>query len=168
VQTATPTPSPEPSPKPTEQQPAVQELKPVEASKEPEQEAAPLDPDEEFARLMRLGRSSLNNDRFKSALVNYRKALALKPDSRDAKAGVGIALVNTDPGPAGYREATRLLEEATRLDSSNARAWLALGMAYQFTAQNPKAIAAYKKYLFLEPTGQASGDVRAMLKQLGE
>ena len=48
------------------------------------------------------------------------------------------------------------------------QAWLTLGMALQFTNQRREAVAAYRKYLALEPKGYAASDVRAMLRDLGQ
>jgi len=78
---------------------------------------------------------------------------------------LGVALVNQG---TGYKEAIGLLKEAVRADDSNAKAWLSLGMAQQFTGANNEAREAYKKCLLLAPTGEAAGDVRAMLKELGQ
>ncbi len=103
---------------------------------------------------------------FRLAASEYRKALVLRPESIEAKAGLGIALVRSEPGASGYTEAQDLLLEAVNAQSSNAPAWLALGMAYQFTRRNDQAVAAYKRFLELEPAGPSSGEVRAMLEQL--
>jgi cytochrome c-type biogenesis protein CcmH/NrfG len=116
---------------------------------------------------MKLAQAANAGQRFRAAAMSYRKALALQPSSLDAKAGLGIALVNSDPGASGYREAIRLLQEAVRTQDTNARAWLALGMGLQFSGQNQQAAQAYRKYLLLEPAGASSSDVRAMLKELG-
>nr|WP_255449926.1 MULTISPECIES: response regulator [Myxococcaceae] len=121
----------------------------------------------DYPQLMKLAQAANAGQRFRAAAVSYRKALALRPDSMDAKAGLGIALVNSDPGNSGYREAVRLLQEAVKAEDGNARAWLALGMGLQFTGQNAQAAQAYRKYLLLEPAGSSAADVRAMLKELG-
>ena len=103
--------------------------------------------------------------RYKTAALEYRHALELHPDSGEAKASLGIALVQSDPGLRGYREAIKLLQEALQVEETNSKAWLALGMAFQFTDQRTKAVEAYKRYLVLEPRGKVSTEVRAMLKQ---
>jgi predicted Zn-dependent protease len=95
----------------------------------------------------------------------FRGALAVKPDSLEAKTGLGVALVNAG---SSYREAIRLLQEAVKANDGDARAWLSLGMAHQFTGSNAEAKEAYKRYLLLAPTGEAAGDVRSMLKELGQ
>lgn len=105
--------------------------------------------------------------RFAVAAAAFRSALGVKPDSAQARVGLGIALVNSDPGAAGYREAAALLEQAVKVDDANARAWLALGMAHQFVGRKGPAAEAYRRYLALEPRGESAEDVRAMLRELG-
>jgi hypothetical protein len=124
--------------------------------------------DAEYAKLMKQAESAYDSEKFKNAVASYRKALGLKPASMKAKAGLGIALVSSNPDKAGYKEAVKLLEEATQEADASARAWLALGMAYQFTSQNSSAATAYRQYLKLDPKGSAASDVRAMLKELGK
>jgi len=126
-----------------------------------------VEPDADFQRMLREGKNATRGERYKTAAANYRKALALKPESTEAKAGLGIAIVMGNEEGA-YREAVRLLSEAVKAQDSNARAWLALGMAFEFTNQKSAAVAPYKKYLLLEPTGESANDVRAMLKELGQ
>jgi Flp pilus assembly protein TadD len=119
-----------------------------------------------FSRHLRQAKRALDAERFKLAALEYRKALQLRPASVEAKAGLGIALVKTDPEPSGYAEAVKLLQESLEVESSNAQAWLALGMAYQFTRRDERAVRAYKKFLELEPAGVSSAEVKAMLQQL--
>jgi tetratricopeptide (TPR) repeat protein len=126
-----------------------------------------IDPERDYRSVLKQGATALRYRRFKTALAEYRKALAIRPDSVEAKAGLGIALVNSNAGAAGYQEAVDLLEQAVSMQKSNAKAWLALGMAFQFTAQEKKAAEAYKEYLYLEPAGASSADIRAMLKLNG-
>ena len=96
----------------------------------------------------------------------FRKALKMKPDSDEAMAGLGIALVNSGEKESDFREAVKLLRAATKAQDRNARAWLALGMAQQFTGERSQAVTAYKKYLALEPNGSSAGDVKMMLREL--
>jgi CheY-like chemotaxis protein len=126
-----------------------------------------VDPEVEFASLVKQAKAAIVGGRHKSAAISYRKALALKPTSLEAKAGLGIALVNGSTSDAAYREAAKLLQEVVREEDRNARAWLSLGMALQLTGKNSQAAEAYKRYLFLEPTGASANEARLMLKQLG-
>ncbi|MHB8877404.1 MAG: response regulator [Myxococcaceae bacterium] len=126
---------------------------------------APADPEAEYARLVKQAKGAIQGERFKTAVATYRRALALKPDSPECKAGLGISLVMSD---MGYREAVNLLVVAVKADDKNAQAWLALGMAYQNTGRDGLAWGPYKKYLFLAPTGPSAGEIRAMLKANGQ
>src|SRR5262249_61541907 len=96
---------------------------------------------EDAAARRRVGHAARQR-RYKTAALEYRRALELRPDSADATASLGIALVQSDPGLRGYREAIRLLQEALQVDEANSQAWLALGMAFQFTDQRAKAVEA--------------------------
>ncbi len=150
--------------------PAGTEVKPTTVAKvEPVKAEPPPGPDVdgEYSKLVKQAKQAMQGDRFGRAVSAYRKALQLKPDSMEAKAGLGISLVSSDPAPSGYREAVKLLQETVKADEANGRAWLSLGMALQFTGQGKSAVAAYRKYLFLEPNGENAGDVRLMLKELG-
>jgi hypothetical protein len=130
--------------------------------------APPVDPEVEYASLVKQAKADIVGRRWKAAAGSYRKALTLKPGSMEAKSGLGIALVNGFTTNAAYREAAKLLQEVVREDDKNARAWLSLGMALQFTERNSQAAAAYKRYLFLEPTGPSANEVRSLLSQLGQ
>jgi CheY-like chemotaxis protein len=127
----------------------------------------PVDPEAEFASSMKQARSAIVGGRYKAAASNYRKALKFKPGSQEAKEGLGFSLVMGSTSDSAYREAAKLLQDAVKDKDASARAWFALGMALQVTQQNPQAVAAYKKYLALEPSGKFSSDVRLALKQLG-
>nr|WP_301340619.1 DUF4388 domain-containing protein [Myxococcus xanthus] len=129
--------------------------------------APAVDPEVEFATLVKQARAAVVSQRFRSAAGSYRKALALKPTATEAKAGLGIALVNGFTTDGAYREAAKLLQEVVKEEDSNARAWLSLGMALQFTGKNSQAADAYKQYLLLEPTGSSAEEVRTLLRGLG-
>ncbi|NVJ28682.1 response regulator, partial [Myxococcus sp. AM011] len=128
---------------------------------------APVDPEVEYAGLLKQARSAIVGSRYKSAAAFFRKALVFKPGSTEAKAGLGISLVNGFESEAAFREATKLLVDVVRDDEKHSRAWLSLGMAYQSIGKNSQAADAYKKYLMLEPSGASANEVRTMLKTLG-
>lgn len=121
-----------------------------------------------YTRLVRDATHASQTGNFRSAADSYRKALVLKPDASEAKAGLGIALVNGSTGRKAFREATVLLEDALKADDKNSRAWLALGMAREFSGQKQGAVVAYSKYLELEPEGRVAADVRLLLKELAK
>ncbi|WP_043429283.1 response regulator [Cystobacter fuscus] len=139
---------------------------PVEDTKAPVPGKAATDPEAEYAELTRQARKSLASERYQAAARSYRQMLELKPDSNEARAGLGIALVRGETGK--YREAIELLEVVTKEQPRNASAWLFLGVAREQSRQNKKAIEAYKRYLTLEPSGKYAPDARASLKVLGQ
>ncbi len=126
----------------------------------------PMSVQANYSKHLWLGQRAVERERFKGAAAEFRKALKIRPDSSEAKAGLGIALVRSDPPAAGYAEAMNVLEDALQAEGSNAQAWLALGMAYQFSQRDDRAVIAYKKFLELDPQGSSSSEVRAMLQQL--
>jgi CheY-like chemotaxis protein len=174
-----PTPEPQVEPKPVEPKPEETPKPPevvAETPKPPEPEeppeptpdpSKPVDPEAEFASAMKSARSAVVGGRYKAAASNYRRALRFKPNSQEAKEGLGFSLVMGSTSDSAYREAAKLLQEAVKDKDASARAWFALGMALQVTQQNPQAVQAYKKYLALEPSGKFASDVRLALKQLG-
>ena len=96
----------------------------------------------------------------------YRRALAVRPASLEAKEGLGAAIVKSSGKAGSYLEAERLLADVVTEDPSRARAWLVLGMARQLGARPAPAVEAYKRYLELTPQGPYSSDVRAVLREL--
>jgi cytochrome c-type biogenesis protein CcmH/NrfG len=96
----------------------------------------------------------------------YRRALAIRPASLEAKEGLGSAIVKSSGRAGSYLEAERLLAEVVTVDAGRSRAWLVLGMARQLAARPGPAVEAYRQYLDLEPQGQVSADVRAVVREL--
>jgi len=152
--------------------PNPEQTPPAAVPSEPELDATdrkrpePVSAQANYSKHLGLGQRAFDRERFKAAAVEFRKALMIRPDSSEAKAGLGIALVRSDPAAAGYAEAVKVLEDALQAEGSNAQAWLALGMAYQFSRRDDRAVIAYKKFLELDPKGSSSSEVRAMLQQL--
>ncbi|RKH58514.1 response regulator [Corallococcus aberystwythensis] len=121
-----------------------------------------------YADFIKDGRAAMARKSFKSAVGAYRKALALDTASIEAKTGLGISLANnSSTSEAGYREAAKLLQDVVKAEPKNAKAWFWLGSSLQFSGDQTRAAEAYKKYLFLEPTGGSAEDVRALLKGMG-
>jgi CheY-like chemotaxis protein len=117
----------------------------------------------DYERLIGDAKRAIQHERWGVALRAYRQALGLKPDSHEAKTGLGIALVLSD---TGYRDAVPLLKESVKIEPSNAQAWLALGMAFQNMGRNNEARTPYLEYLKLKPNGSMADEVRASLGQL--
>ncbi|MHA7633041.1 response regulator [Corallococcus sp. M7] len=116
-----------------------------------------------YADFIKDGRAAMARKGFKTAIGAYRKALALDNDSIEAKSGLAMALANSSTNESGYREAARLLQDVVKAEPKNAKAWFWLGSSLQFSGDETRAADAYKKYLFLEPTGSSANEVRALL-----
>ena len=96
----------------------------------------------------------------------YRRALAARPASLEAKEGLGAAIVKSSGKAGSYLEAERLLSDVVAADGSRSRAWLVLGMARQLGARPGPAVEAYRRYLELSPRGPQADDVRAVVREL--
>ena len=92
-----------------------------------------------------------------------KDAVALAPQSGEAQAGLGMAMVYSD---TSYRKAIPLLLRGTQDEPDNERYWLALGIAYQNANQSANARKAYKTYLKLKPEGASAREVRSILSNL--
>ncbi len=103
---------------------------------------------------------AIQNEKWKSATASFRKALAISPESAEAKSGLGISLVMSE---TGFREALPLLEDAVKVERTNAQAWLALGMAYQNVGRMAQSRKPFQEYLKLKPRGATSDEVRSIL-----
>ena len=125
---------------------------------------APADPDAEYKELIRQAKQAVASGRDEDSMTSYRAALALKPDSLEAKQGLGFALVVNGTQDSEFREAISLLEQVVGESAGDARAWFALGLAYQETSRDKNALRAYEKYLQLEPDGKFAADVREAIK----
>ncbi|MCP3060648.1 protein kinase [Myxococcus sp. K38C18041901] len=129
-------------------------------------EPMPASSESAFAALMKAGRLADEGSDLTEAIAAYRKALALRPDSLEAKAELGRLLVNSFESLPALREGAMLLQEVVRANDRNARAWLSLGMANFSLGHKVASEEALKRYLVLEPTGGAANVARAMLKDL--
>jgi hypothetical protein len=118
----------------------------------------------EYARAVATGDTLLKQGRYRPAIAEYRKAVALRPDSVAALIALGDAFLEADQP----RNAVKPLQQAARLDPGSARAQLLLGTAFQSLDRPRDAVAAYKRYLDLEPSGEFAGDVRAIVANLSK
>jgi CheY-like chemotaxis protein len=108
------------------------------------------------------------NDRFRqgkyaAAADEYRKALAVRPQSAPVLLALGDAYLESDRP----RSAIEPLESAARLDPGSARAQLLLGTAYHSLGRKADASKAYRRFLELEPSSGFAKDVKVILAHLG-
>ena len=116
----------------------------------------------EYARAFATGESLLKQGRYRAAIGEYRKAVAVRPDSVPALIALGDAFLEADQP----RNAIKPLLQAAQLDPGNARAQLLLGTAFQSLNRAQDAVSAYKRYLELDPNGEFANDVRAIVANL--
>lgn len=80
------------------------------------------------------------------AIIVLRHAASLAPEQPLILTALGQALVSKEE-PASFEEAQPLLEEATRLDSSNTFAWFNLARAYGYAGDTARAnLATAERY----------------------
>jgi tetratricopeptide (TPR) repeat protein len=155
--TAAPDPPPAPAPVPS---PAL--------AGSPQQDAPSEAPGEaDYRAAVEAARAANAASRWELEAEEYRRALAVRPASLEAKEGLGAAIVKSSGKAGSYLEAERLLADVVTADQSRSRAWLVLGMARQLGARPAPAIEAYKRYLELAPPGPTASDVRAVVRELG-
>ncbi|MBL8918537.1 MAG: response regulator [Myxococcaceae bacterium] len=119
--------------------------------------------DAEFATLLEEGKGAIVAEKWGKAVQTYRKATKDRPTDPEARTGLGISLVFSE---TGFREAIPHLKEATKVDPSNARAWLALGIALQNLGRDAEAKQPYRKFLELNPKGAQADEVRMALQAI--
>lgn len=115
-----------------------------------------------YAQAMEQGESLISKGKYKAAVVEFKRAVDLRPTSQPALLALGDAYLEADLP----KSAVEPLEAAALLDAKNSRAQLLLGTAYQSLGRNADAIAAYRRYLTLEPQGRFSRDVQVILANL--
>ena len=94
----------------------------------------------------KLARAQAERSHYSEALVNYDRALALKPDNHKAWVWRGGVLTYLDR----YKEALVSFEKALEIESNDQTAWLFKGMALHHLGQYKKAYACYDKVLGVE------------------
>jgi len=169
---APPTGAPAPSPPAETPSVATQESQrppavPALAGSPQQDTPAAADPAEaDYQAAVQAARQANANSKWQIEAEEYRRALAVRPASLEAKEGLGSAIVKSSGQAGSYLEAERLLAEVVTVDASRSRAWLVLGMARQLGARPGPAVEAYRRFLVLVPQGPESADVRAVVREL--
>jgi tetratricopeptide (TPR) repeat protein len=63
--------------------------------------------------------------------------------------------------------AIKIATEVTKKAPTFAQGWVHLGLYYEAVGKNNQAIAAFKKYIALDPSGQQVADVKKRIEALG-
>jgi tetratricopeptide (TPR) repeat protein len=100
-----------------------------------------------------------------NAVEAFQSALKLKPESLDAKTGLGVADVNG--GAASPMEGIGLLREVVAKDPKNRKANLNLGMFAMKSGQYQKAVERFKTLIAEKPEVEPYFYLAESYKQLG-
>jgi CheY-like chemotaxis protein len=120
---------------------------------------------DEFSKLVEDAKAALVSEKYRKAVGLYREATKLNPDDVAVRTGLGIALVMSETSTnANFKEAIPYLRDGVKADPTNARAWLALGLALQNLGRDVEAKAPYREFLKLKPKGSQADEVRAALQ----
>jgi CheY-like chemotaxis protein len=122
----------------------------------------PKDRKDAFRALLMKGNALYKKGNVRGAIAEYSKALEMSPSSEAALLALGNAYYELDDN----EKAIDYLNRAIRENGKLAAAYLTLGTIYQNQNQRPKAVAAYEKYLALQPNGKFASDVRNILNTL--
>lgn len=112
---------------------------------------------------LRLGLLLNREERFKTALTQFEKALELDPDSPLSNVYYGVSLYNLKRTP----EAEASLKKALKLGGADAAtANLYLGQIYFDQKNYPLAIEAWENYLKAKPDSGNTAQIRAAIEQM--
>jgi CheY-like chemotaxis protein len=117
---------------------------------------------DEYARALAAGEALLKRGKYKTAVGELKKAVALNPEAVPALLELGDAYLESD----SPRSALKPLQTAAKLDPRSSRAQLLLGTAWQSLGKNADAIRSYQRYLEMDPSGEYARDVRSILANL--
>jgi cytochrome c-type biogenesis protein CcmH/NrfG len=110
-----------------------------------------------------LGNLYFDDQKPDQAIQYYEGALRLKPG--DPNVMTDLATMKRAVGQAD--EAVKLLEQVVAKDSTLGQAWFNLGVIYSFDLNDAKhAIAAWKRYLDLDPLSQHAHAVQEAIDSL--
>jgi DNA-binding response OmpR family regulator len=117
---------------------------------------------DQYREALAAGEQAYRRGSARTEIAEFRKALALEPESSTALVALASALDEVNE----THEAIQLLLKALRLNPKNGRARLTLGTIYQTEGRSGQAVAAYNKYLQQSPHGEFAHDVRIILANL--
>ena len=114
------------------------------------------------ATLTAEGLKEYNQGNFDTAVTRFEQALSIAPGSKSALVGYTKGLIEV----GRLDDALETAEKAVRIDDKNADAYLVLGAARQEKELSGKAVAAYERYLELDPKSPHAVDIREVIKGL--
>lgn len=115
--------------------------------------AEPAAVDERLMRHRNLGKAFYENPTTQNeAVEEFRKALALAPNSARERLNFGLALLRAGKTAEGMAELVRVQKQ----DSSIPHTWFNLGIAYKKAGEEDKAIAQFERMVKLAPDDAVS------------
>jgi len=108
-----------------------------------------------------------------NAIESFKNAVKQKPESLDAKTGLGVAYVNqtslgiTDPDGGSPMQGIMLLLDVVKQDPNNRNANLSLGMFAMKSGQYQKAVQRFKTVIAQKPEVEPYFYLAESYKQLG-
>lgn len=110
-----------------------------------------------------LGNEYFDADRPMESIEAYQKALELEPNDPNVLTDQGVMFRRTGM----YDRAIANFNKATQLDPNHVNSLYNLGVVYFYDIKDyPKAIAAWERFLAINPTGPGSDRVRQELETL--
>lgn len=109
--------------------------------------------------LVRLGR-------YDEAIEDYTKALELMPEHRASMLGRGVARLWKEQWESSWSDLTAVLDSGGDLDTLDAWAHRARGVAHAATGRPGEAIADYEAYLSMVPEASDRAEVEGWISQL--
>jgi len=110
--------------------------------------------------LTAVGLKLYSQGKYKKAVTQFEKALAVSPGSKPALVAYTKSLLEVER----FRDALEAAEKAARIDAKNPEVFLLLGNARQDLGQAKGSIEAYEQYLKLDPSGQFATEVRQVIR----
>ncbi len=113
--------------------------------------------------LVSLGNLYFDSHQPQKAIAAYERALAIDPKNPDVRTDLGIMYREIKD----YDRAAREFREAARIDPSHKNSRFNLGIVLQHDKKDiGGAIAAWRDYLRVDPTGERSAMAKAELEEL--
>jgi len=116
----------------------------------------------EGVRLYNAGIEAYLKHDIPTAQKNFKAAIDIDPKLAEAHCNYGYTLVLDGK----YEDALAELTRARDLKPEMASTWSGLGACYQSLGMTPEAVAAYKKYLDLAPSGTEADRVKSLVSML--
>jgi tetratricopeptide (TPR) repeat protein len=119
--------------------------------------------DEQLARHRNLGKAFYENPTTqKEAVEEFRKALALQPESARERLNYGLALLRAGQADEGVAELKKVQEQ----DPSLPHTWFNLGIAYKRAGEHEQALKQFERMLTMVPDDPISWYNAGVLRKL--